>query len=195
LFRSFYLLRHPEVRKSLGEMRFSQMLLTEIIEKYPDAKFVGNIEWIAYEPDRLRLGKHVTINHGNILAFGDEQNGFGKIHIGSNSWIGQYNNLRASGFGGDIRIGSNCLVSQFCSLIGSNHMVQRDKLIMAQGPDKNRLGVTIYDDVWLGAGVSVLPGVSIGKGVVVGANAVVTNSISPYEIWAGCPARKIGERS
>jgi len=195
LFRSFSLLRHPEVRKSLGEMRFRQILLAEIKKKYPGAKLDDGIEWVAYEQNRLILGERVSICHGCILAFGDEQNGFGEIHIGSDTWIGQYNNLRASGFGGDIKIGSHCLISQFCSLIGSNHMIGRDKLIMNQGPDKKRVGVVLNDDVWLGVGVSIMPGVSIEVGAVIGANSVVTESVPACEIWAGCPARKIGERS
>ena len=40
----------------------------------------------------------------------------------------------------------------------------------------------------------VLKDVTIGLGAVVGAGAVVTKSVPAYEIWAGVPARKIGQR-
>ncbi|GAB5442272.1 MAG: hypothetical protein Fues2KO_26210 [Fuerstiella sp.] len=49
--------------------------------------------------------------------------------------------------------------------------------------------------MWLGAGVTVTAGVSIGDGAVVGAGAVVTHNVPEYEIWAGIPANKIGERT
>lgn len=192
--RSLALLRHSEVRNILGEMRLRQMTLSEVRSRHPGVNLSVGIEWINYKPDRLILDKTVSICHGTMLGFGDEINGYGNIKIGSNTWIGQYNNLRASGGGGDITIGSNCLISQFCTLVGSNHKIDRDRFIKEQGPDLNRLGVVINDDVWLGAGVAIMPGVNIGTGAVVGANSVVTKSIPSYETWAGVPAQKIGER-
>jgi maltose O-acetyltransferase len=42
---------------------------------------------------------------------------------------------------------------------------------------------------WLGIGVAVLPGVTIGEGCVVGANAVVTSDLPDYSIAVGVPAR------
>ena len=41
----------------------------------------------------------------------------------------------------------------------------------------------------------VLKGVTIGNGAVIGAAAVVTRNIPPFEIWAGVPAKKIGARA
>lgn len=54
--------------------------------------------------------------------------------------------------------------------------------------------VTIGNDVWIGHGAVIMPGVSIGDGAVVGANAVVTRDVSPYTIVAGTPARRIRDR-
>lgn len=54
--------------------------------------------------------------------------------------------------------------------------------------------VTIGNDVWVGHGAVVLPGVEIGNGAVIGANAVVTKPVGPYEIVAGVPARRIRMR-
>ena len=50
------------------------------------------------------------------------------------------------------------------------------------------------NDVWIGANAVVMRGVQVGDGAVIGGGAVVTHDVSPYEIWAGCPARKIGQR-
>ncbi|MCK9627023.1 MAG: acyltransferase [Bacteroidales bacterium] len=54
--------------------------------------------------------------------------------------------------------------------------------------------IVIKDDAYLGANVTVLPGVSIGEGAVVGANALVNKDIDPWGIYVGAPCKKIGER-
>lgn len=54
--------------------------------------------------------------------------------------------------------------------------------------------VTIGNDVWIGHGAVVMPGVAIGDGAVVGANAVVTKPVDPYEVVAGVPARRVRMR-
>lgn len=58
------------------------------------------------------------------------------------------------------------------------------------GPDRARIG----NDVWLGAGVVVLRGVTIGDGCIVAANAVVTKDLPPYTISGGLPAKVIKKR-
>jgi chloramphenicol O-acetyltransferase type B len=57
-----------------------------------------------------------------------------------------------------------------------------------------RGNTVIGNDVWLGAECLIMPGVNIGDGAVIGARAVVTKDIGPYEIWAGNPARFIKRR-
>jgi virginiamycin A acetyltransferase len=59
------------------------------------------------------------------------------------------------------------------------------------GPGKDTV---IGHDVWLGTGVLVLPGASIGNGVIVGAGAVVTGEVPSYAIVAGNPARVVRMR-
>jgi acetyltransferase-like isoleucine patch superfamily enzyme len=187
------LLRFPEVRRGLGRLRLKWLQVQTIRNDHPGIKIDDGVECIAYRPERFIVGEKVSICNGTVLAFGDNLNGFGRIEIGSHTWIGQYNNLRVCD-GGNLLIGSHCLISQFCTLIGSNHSIYKGELIQSQGIDRTKLGIIIGDDVWLGAGVTVTPGVQICEGAVIGANAVVTRSVPAYEIWAGCPARKVGER-
>lgn len=52
-------------------------------------------------------------------------------------------------------------------------------------------GVIIKDDVWIGAGVIILSGVTVGECSVIGAGSVVTKNVEPYTVVAGVPARKI----
>lgn len=54
--------------------------------------------------------------------------------------------------------------------------------------------IVIEDDVWCGANVTILKGVTIGRGSVVAAGAVVTKSFPPYSIIGGVPARLIRMR-
>ena len=51
--------------------------------------------------------------------------------------------------------------------------------------------IRIEDEVWIGGGAILLPGVTIGKGSVIGAGAVVTRDIPPYSVAVGNPARVI----
>ncbi|WP_309086031.1 DapH/DapD/GlmU-related protein [Chelativorans sp.] len=59
---------------------------------------------------------------------------------------------------------------------------------------RRRKHVTVGNDVWIGHGAVILPGVTVGDGSVVGANAVVTRDVAPYTIVAGAPARAIRSR-
>ena len=54
--------------------------------------------------------------------------------------------------------------------------------------------VVIEDDVWVGANVTILKGVTIGHGSVVAAGAVVTKSCPPYSIIGGVPAKVLRRR-
>lgn len=67
-----------------------------------------------------------------------------------------------------------------------------DQPWMLQGWEKKP--VVIEDDVWLGANVFVMPGVTIGRGAIVSAGAVVTKSFPAYALVSGNPGRVIGWR-
>lgn len=57
-----------------------------------------------------------------------------------------------------------------------------------------RAKVIIDDDVWIGAGAIILPGVRIARGTVVAAGAVVTSSTSPFDVIGGVPAKLLKTR-
>jgi phosphonate metabolism protein (transferase hexapeptide repeat family) len=54
--------------------------------------------------------------------------------------------------------------------------------------------VVIGNDVWIGHGATLLPGVKVGNGAVIGAGAVVSKNVAPYTIVGGVPAKLIRER-
>lgn len=60
--------------------------------------------------------------------------------------------------------------------------------------ESNRARVEIGNDVWIGANVTVMRGISIGDGAIIAAGSVVTKDIEPYTIVGGVPAKKIRDR-
>jgi acetyltransferase-like isoleucine patch superfamily enzyme len=92
-----------------------------------------------------------------------------------------------------IEIGSYSNIASGCRFIDHDHGIDAAKLIGQQASIKG--AIKLNNDVWLGFNVVILKGVEIGEGAIVGAGAVVTKSIPAYEIWAGVPAKKIGNRN
>lgn len=87
-----------------------------------------------------------------------------------------------------ITIGDNCLIGPNCVLTTVSHAFDAEKRrnhICTAEP------ITIGDDVWLGANVVVLPGVTIGDRAIIGAGAVVTEDIPADCIAVGVPARAV----
>jgi acetyltransferase-like isoleucine patch superfamily enzyme len=141
------------------------------------------------------LGKHSSIGDYTVLTMnrGDEGPGVESgIVIGAGTYIGEHNNLRAGG--GVIRIGDKCLVSQGIALIASNHSIDRDRAIRDQPWDTRKVGVTIEDDVWIGANAAIMAGVRVGKGAVVAAGSVVSRDVPEYAIVGGVPAKVLKYR-
>ena len=85
-----------------------------------------------------------------------------KLNIGSNTYIGEYNNIRAAG--GYITIGDHCLISQHITIVCSNHLCNLHSHIDQQSWSKDNNYVIIGNDVWIGANSVLLPGVIIEDG-------------------------------
>jgi len=51
--------------------------------------------------------------------------------------------------------------------------------------------IFVEDNVWIGANVTIMPGVKIGRCSVIGAGSIVFNDVEPYSVYAGIPAKKI----
>jgi len=153
-----------------------------------------SVRWNQVARAHICLAEGVSIGAGSIVVATDEGNieAVPALHIGRNTAINEYANVRASG--GFIRIGANCMIAQFVTIVASNHSTSLGETMLDQPWSSTRNFVEIGDDVWIGAGCIVLPGVTIGVGAVVAAGAVVTKSVPPYEVWGGVPAAKIGQR-
>lgn len=112
------------------------------------------------------------------------------IEIGENTYIGPYTCLS----GDHIKIGKYCLMASHIGIYANNHGFA-DPTRKIQEQASTYKGIVIEDDCWLGTGVKVLDGVTIGQGSVIGAGAVVTKDIPPYSIAVGVPAKVISKRN
>ncbi len=103
------------------------------------------------------------------------------IRIGKNVVI--MNGFRCMSMGG-VTIGDNVNISFGCTIVTNDHDL-REKNILLCRP------VTIKNNVWIGANVTILPGVTIGENSVVGAGAIVTKDVPDNSVAVGNPAKVI----
>lgn len=108
---------------------------------------------------------------------------------GYNCRIGEETFLNHNAYlmdGAPITIGKHCFIGPNCGMYTANHPLVAEE--RNQGLEQAR-PITIGDNVWIGADVTILPGVTIGEGSVIGAKSVVTKDIPPNVIALGNPCR------
>jgi len=87
---------------------------------------------------------------------------------------------------GEISIGDNTLIGPGTKIVTASHPLEAEKRRdWSVSCDPIKIG----EDVWIGAGAVILPGVTIGARSIVGAGSVVTKDVLPDSIVAGNPAR------
>ncbi|MFW6124210.1 MAG: acyltransferase [Acidobacteriota bacterium] len=135
----------------------------------------------------IKIGDHTLISRNAVL-----NSKGGQIEIGSRTNIGMMSTI----FSRDcrVKVGNDVLISAYCYLMGGgNHSIDRTDIpISHQGAECK--GIEIGDNVWLGAGVRVMDGCSIGRDSVIGTNSFVNQNIPDFAIAAGSPARVIKMR-
>ena len=114
------------------------------------------------------------VNTPNKLVIGDH------CHINNNCMFDSR---------GGLTIGDNVSISCNVSLCSAGHNFQSPTFDYISAP------IIIADNVWIGLNAIVLKGVYIGEGAVIAAGAVVTKDCDSWGIYAGVPAKKVGERS
>lgn len=112
-----------------------------------------------------------------------------EISLGDNSGIGVNAQLSS-----EITIGNDVMMGPYCFIYTSNHRMDRTDIPMWRQGSTKPNPVIIGDDVWIGARVTILPGVHIGNGSVIGAGAVVTKDVPAYSIVGGNPAKVLKYR-
>ncbi len=108
------------------------------------------------------------------------------LSIGDHCFIGRRNYFNT---GRDIRLGDYCLTANDCQFLGSDHNIQSPFVPYLAGGAVTDQSIVLGPNCWLGQGVTLLKGVSIGYGSVIGARTVVTKSVPPLSIVVGHPGR------
>jgi len=130
-----------------------------------------------------KVGKDINIEKNVFFGSGKD------IVIGDYSGLGINAKVQ-----GPLSVGSHVMMGPDVIIYTRNHKFDDTKVpMMFQGdgePEKVRIG----NDVWIGARVVILPGVTIGDGVIIGACSLVTKDVMPYSIVGGVPAKVIKSR-
>jgi acetyltransferase-like isoleucine patch superfamily enzyme len=141
--------------------------------------------------DAIQLGRSVV-----VLAFVEivihkrsrHSSQPGALVMGDRAMISAGANIRAAG--GIITIGAGSGVGQNSVVVAANHAIKPGLARFNTPYDESRTGVTIGNNVWIGAQCVLLPGVTVGDDSVVAAGSVVSTSIPAGEVWGGVPARR-----
>lgn len=169
---------------------------------------------IVRHPHRIQIGDRVVISEGCILDARNEKSNQvivlendvilsnnvmisskgGSIKIGARSGIGAQTIIHSIN-ANQVSIGADVIIGPGCYIVGGgNYNIDRlDIPIWRQGT-KDDGGVTIEEDIWLGANVTVLGGVHMETGCVAAAGSIITQSVPARAVCAGQPAKIIRMR-
>tara|TARA_A100001011_G_scaffold400442_1_gene515026 strand:- start:4795 stop:5235 length:441 start_codon:yes stop_codon:yes gene_type:complete len=136
---------------------------------------------------RLFKNNPINLNILESVIINNPEN----ISLGERVSIHQFTYFDAQG---EIEIGNNVAIGNHVKLITSDHVFDKsDVPIKDQGIETNK--ITIKDNVWIGAGATILKGVVIGENSIIGAQSLVNKNIPPNVIAVGVPCKVIKERN
>ncbi|WP_269468301.1 acyltransferase [Leclercia tamurae] len=166
-----------------NEQNNQQELIRNILKKNANA-VIDNTAFVAEDANiftsKLYLGRNSWIASGAVIR--------GDVHINDNCSV----NINAH-LAGKIFLGNGCRVASMASIYGFNHGHERIDIHIKDQPITSE-GVTLGNDVWVGANAVILDGVEIGDHSIIAAGSVVTKSFPSYSIIAGNPAKRIKDR-
>jgi acetyltransferase-like isoleucine patch superfamily enzyme len=131
---------------------------------------------------RLEIGPNTLFEPGVWLTAPGEA----RIRIGSGTFLNLGVMVASMNL---VEIGDHCMFANGCFITDGSHRFDDPNLPVTWQGFTTKGPTRIGDNVWCGANVVVTTGVTIGERCVIGANSVVTESIPPYSIAAGAPAR------
>ncbi|MCA1021069.1 acyltransferase [Halobacillus litoralis] len=143
---------------------------------YPGGKIAKKFRYYCTSKIIKSIGDNVNIERGAVIMK--------SLVIGDNSGVGV-----KSVIGDEVKIGKDVMMGPECLIYTNNHKFDTSNMKFTGKTDT--LPVKVEDNVWIGARVIILPGVTIGKGSIIGAGAVVTKNVPDYSIAAGNPAKVV----
>jgi acetyltransferase-like isoleucine patch superfamily enzyme len=137
---------------------------------------------------RFIIEDNVDFFPGQYISLGDAKS---FVEIGHHTHFAP--NCILYGWGG-LKIGPYCNIAAHTvfATVGHDPVIRGEKPMCmvpaCSGP------ITLVEDVWTGANVTITADVTIAKGCIIGANAVLTKSTEPYGLYVGVPARRLRDR-
>lgn len=136
------------------------------------------------------------------------QVGKSRVTVGRFTYGHENLTIREWGEGANLDIGSFCsLASCIQVFLGGNHRTDwistypfghifTEELggVNIKGHPATKGDIVVGNDVWIGHGATIMPGIKIGSGSVIAANATVIKDVEPYEIVGGNPGKTIKKR-
>lgn len=183
----------PRLFKSCGKgVQFGQGVLL----RHPNRISIGDnviiAENVILDARNHELDLVISIGDGTMIANDVSLSAKGgEIHIGQDCGIGAQTIIQSI-VASPVHIGNDCIIGPQCYLIGGGSYDIHDPSlpIRAQG-NKPDAGVTLANDVWLGAKVAVI-GASMGTRSIAGTHALVNKDVAEQTIVGGVPAKPIG---
>jgi acetyltransferase-like isoleucine patch superfamily enzyme len=172
------------LREGFERIYAHALLAAELREPLPASVIVlGRVS--IHGTGRIRIGE-------NVLLYPDvhlETRGDGHIELGDGLVISRGAHVVAMS---GVYIGKGSMIGEYTSIRDANHM--RDPNLPFRDAGYDAKPIEIGEEVWLGRGVTVLGGVTIGDQATVGANAVVTRDIPEGVTAVGIPAIPISSK-
>lgn len=137
--------------------------------------------YVCLKASAKKVGKNVCVMDHVYLHHWEN------LEIGDNVSIHEQCNINA--YGG-VRVGDNVSIAHGTSIVSFNHTWADENVPIKYNPSEP-LPVVIGNDVWVGCGVRILGGVTIGERSVIAAGAVVTKDVEPHSVYAGVPAKLV----
>jgi acetyltransferase-like isoleucine patch superfamily enzyme len=150
--------------------------------------YIDNSVYLHACPGGISIGEgSFVMHHAELHVYNFRDLPHAGITICTNSLIGEFNVIRGQG---GVTIGDRVYTSPMVQIAAVNHVFDDPtRPFVEQGITAQ--GISIEDDVWIGAGAIITDGVTVGRASVVAAGAVVTADVPPHTVVAGAPARVI----
>ena len=182
------------------------------VEIFPGAYLGKEPKGVGATSRTVTFERHLRVGRGSSI--GPNAVIFYDVEIGAETLIGDGASIREQ-----CRIGTHCLISRYVTvnyntmigdrtrIMDSTHItgnciigndvfistlvatVNDNEMVLRSYAESKIVGPRIDDNVSIGAGACLLPGVHVGKGAIVGAGSVVTKDVESYTIVMGVPAR------
>jgi acetyltransferase-like isoleucine patch superfamily enzyme len=136
----------------------------------------------ALREGRLEVGAGVLLEPGVWIT----APGAARVSIGTGTFLNKGVMVAAQGL---VEIGEHCMLANGCFVSDASHRHDDPERPITWQGFESKGPTRIGDNCWLGVGVVVTSGVTIGERCVIGANSVVTRDVPAFSLAAGAPAK------